>query len=143
MIKLVNRLPENCEPDHDWILLAAENPRLVTYQLSIDSTQAKIITVGHLGQFEFPAGRYLYTGSARSNLIPRVKRHLSKDKKLRWHIDYLLAENGADVMAVNLSEQTECECNREADGIIVAPGFGASDCKAKCGSHLKYFGKEQ
>ena len=128
----------NMQPKSDWVSMAAENPNLVTYQLTIELPQERIISIGRLGQFIFPAGNYLYTGSARRHLVSRVKRHLSKDKKLHWHIDYLLAVEGAEVTAVHLSEKTECECNRAVKGIVLAAGFGSSDCKEKCGSHLKY-----
>lgn len=124
----------------DWLILAAENPRLVTYQLTINLDQESNITIGRLGRFKLPAGSYVYTGSARRNLVSRVKRHLSKDKKLRWHIDYLLAAKGTQVVAVDLSTKTECEYNQAVDGIVLTSGFGASDCKAGCGSHLKFLG---
>ena len=48
-------------------------------------------TVGGLGTFDFPAGCYVYTGSPKRNLHARVARHHSRGKRLRWHIDYLLA----------------------------------------------------
>ena len=125
-------------PENEWISLATKNPELVTYQLIINLFQPTIIRIGCLGKFDFLSGKYVYTGSARQHLVSRVKRHLTKDKKLRWHIDYLLAVEGAEVTAVHLSEKTECECNKAVKGIVLAAGFGSSDCKEKCGSHLKY-----
>jgi Uri superfamily endonuclease len=108
-----------------------------TYQLIIQLDEAAAITVGRLGSFVFPAGRYVYTGSARRNMEARIRRHLSRDKRLRWHIDYLLAHPHASVVGVIRSDTGECALNQRTAGRVVAPGFGASDCRAGCGSHLK------
>ena len=62
-----------------------------TYQLVIHLEADRIITVGKLGRFHFPAGYYIYSGSAQKNLTHRISRHLRKKKPLRWHIDYLLS----------------------------------------------------
>jgi Uri superfamily endonuclease len=111
-----------------------------SYQLLIELPRALRLQVGRLGRFDFPPGRYVYTGSARRNLEARIARHLRRDKTLRWHIDYLLAAPGVAVVAVRRSTVAECELNRRTGGRVVAPGFGASDCRAGCGSHLRYFG---
>jgi Uri superfamily endonuclease len=50
----------------------------------------KKIPIGKLGTFYFPAGFYIYVGSALNGLDARITRHLSKNKKKRWHIDYFL-----------------------------------------------------
>ncbi|AAU91348.1 conserved hypothetical protein [Methylococcus capsulatus str. Bath] len=110
------------------------------YQLDILLTAEARITVGRLGEFLFPAGRYVYTGSARRKLDARIRRHLSRNKKLRWHIDYLLMVGAAEVVGVRLFEDGECAVNQATEGIVVAPGFGASDCRRGCGSHLKFSG---
>ncbi len=123
----------------DWEYLALENSSLITYQLTIQLSCNQTIVVGKLGEYMFPAGQYFYTGSARKNLIARVRRHLSREKKLRWHIDYLLASPHARVVDVLLMSEPECACNQKITGEIIVPGFGASDCQAGCSSHLKYF----
>ena len=122
---------------HNWERQARADASLCTYQLHIAIARPRILTIGRLGTFRFPAGRYVYTGSARRNLVARVRRHLSRDKKLRWHIDYLLAARGVRVVDVTLSSDGECAQNRRVVGEIIVPGFGASDCRAHCGSHLK------
>ena len=109
-----------------------------SYQLVIDVAEAVCITVGRLGSFEFPAGRYIYTGSARGGVEARVGRHLRRDKRLHWHVDYLLAAPGVRVVDMRRSVAGECILNQRTAGRIVAPGFGASDCRAGCGSHLKW-----
>ncbi|HEX22686.1 MAG TPA: GIY-YIG nuclease family protein [Chromatiales bacterium] len=113
---------------------------MCTYQLHIAVSRLRILSIGRLGTFRFPSGRYLYTGSARRNLVARVRRHLSQDKKLRWHIDYLLTAHAVKVVDVSLSRDSECPLNQRVAGEIIVPGFGASDCRAHCGSHLKWLG---
>lgn len=111
-----------------------------TYQLVIELTAPVRLQIGRLGRFDFPAGRYVYTGSARRTLAARVARHLSQHKRLRWHIDYLLVSGRARVTAVRSSRRAECALNRATPGAVPVPRFGASDCRAGCGSHLKYLG---
>lgn len=128
-------------PEEDWESFALSHPEFITYQLLITLTSPRLISVGRLGDCEFSAGTYQYTGSARRNLVSRIRRHLSKKKTLRWHIDYLLAVSEAQVVEILFSDQSECKLNQQCDGTVVMPGFGASDCRAGCGSHLKYLGE--
>ncbi|MEW5782619.1 MAG: GIY-YIG nuclease family protein [Pseudomonadota bacterium] len=114
--------------------------RFITYQLSIEIRRPVRVAVGRFGRFDFPAGRYIYTGSARRNLEARLARHLRREKTLRWHIDFLLAAPGVSITGVNRLHEEECALNQATAGVIVVPGFGASDCRAGCGSHLKYLG---
>jgi Uri superfamily endonuclease len=106
----------------------------------IELVRARPVRVGALGTFVFPAGRYVYTGSALRNLEARIARHLSRDKRLRWHIDYLLAAPGARVVRVRRAAEGECELNGATRGAVIVAGFGAGDCRSGCGSHLKYLG---
>jgi len=99
------------------------------------------VSIGRLGEFDFPAGDYVYTGSARRNLEARVARHLRREKRLRWHIDYLLAAPGVTVSEVRRSDVAECALNQATVGRAPVPGFGASDCRQGCGSHLKFVGQ--
>jgi Uri superfamily endonuclease len=109
----------------------------ITYQLLIEVASPVSVAVGRLGTFGFPAGRYVYTGSARRNFEARIARHLRAEKTLRWHIDYLLAAPGVSVTGVRRSRKAECALNAATPGRAVVEGFGASDCRAACGSHLK------
>lgn len=111
-----------------------------TYQLVIEVPAPVTVAVGRLGVFVFAAGRYLYTGSAKRNLEARLARHLAAAKTLHWHIDYLLAAPGVRIVGVRRSRRPECLLNQAGRGGIPVPGFGASDCRAGCGSHLKYLG---
>ncbi|OED38921.1 hypothetical protein AB833_17995 [Chromatiales bacterium (ex Bugula neritina AB1)] len=110
---------------------------MITYQLDIRIPAAISIVVGRLGTFEFPAGRYFYTGSAKTNIEARIARHVRADKKLRWHIDYLLAHECVSIKKVERFAEPECAVNQRVNGSIVVDGFGSSDCRSGCGSHLK------
>ena len=112
----------------------------VSYQLYVAVRRPVRVAVGRLGEFIFPAGHYVYSGSARRNFEARIARHLRAEKTLRWHIDYLLAAHGVSVKAVKRSVRGECALNRSAGGAVVVAGFGASDCSEGCGSHLRYLG---
>jgi Uri superfamily endonuclease len=111
-----------------------------TYQLHIHVAHPLRLRVGALRESVFPAGEYVYTGSAKRNFEARIARHLRRDKTIRWHIDYLLTAPGVVVTAVSRSEADECALNQATPGAIPVPGFGASDCRRGCGSHLKYQG---
>ena len=113
----------------------------ITYQLTIQVKQDSIIQIGKFGTFQFPAGYYVYTGSAKRNLEARIQRHLSKEKQLKWHIDYLLDAPGVEIANVTRWTAPECEVNQQGQGTVLIPHFGATDCHAGCGSHLKYLGQ--
>ena len=70
------------------------------YQLLMRLEKSVKIRVGKLGEFQFPAGWYVYTGSAKNGVKARVMRHLRSNKKKRWHIDYLLEEAQAGCTSV-------------------------------------------
>jgi Uri superfamily endonuclease len=127
-------------PGEDWEIIVANNSGLISYQLIIEVTKSQNILIGQLGRFDFPVGRYVYTGSARRNLPARVRRHLKSNKMPRWHVDYLLNSKDVHVMGLNFSSHMECVLNQSCNGEILMPGFGASDCRHQCRSHLKYLG---
>ena len=69
-----------------------------TYCLIINVKKDVKIKIGKvLGEIEFKKGCYLYVGSAMNSLEKRVQRHLSKDKKKHWHIDYLLLNDSSNI----------------------------------------------
>lgn len=59
-----------------------------SYALICHLGTKKRIKIGALGRFLFLPGCYVYVGSGLNNLNKRIERHLCKNKKLRWHIDY-------------------------------------------------------
>ena len=113
-------------------------PQLNAYRLHIYLERSAVIKVGALGRHTFPAGTYTYTGSARRNLEQRLARHCRKQKTKRWHIDYLTSHPAATIIAIERLTGNECELNLNTAGNVLAHGFGASDCRAGCGAHLKY-----
>jgi len=100
--------------------------------------------VGALGRKEFKRGCYVYVGSAMGGVEQRVGRHKSSRKKLRWHVDYLLAKSEilASIAIYSNSRRTECETVEALsaceDAAFPVPRFGSSGCG--CCSHLLYFG---
>lgn len=98
------------------------------------------LRVGRFGSLLLQSGYYVYTGSARKNLVSRVARHLSSEKKMHWHIDYLLAHPEVAIVDARFYKSPECEVNGKTAGEFPLPGFGASDCLAGCTSHLCYQG---
>ena len=116
------------------------------YQLHLRLDKPKCIRVGKLGVFVFPAGRYIYTGSAMNGLEGRLSRHLKRHKKLHWHIDYLLRHARIErIFVLETNERVECQLNSLTLSLpnakVVVKGFGCSDCR--CPSHLVYFGEEK
>ncbi|MCS7096918.1 MAG: GIY-YIG nuclease family protein [Candidatus Methanomethylicia archaeon] len=103
--------------------------------------------IGSLGLIDFNIGIYTYTGSALGGkfaLYNRVSRHLSQNKRLRWHIDYFLSGGNTEIKAVCVSRSNvKFEC-KVSNGIIFKLNgipihrFGSTDCN--CLSHLHYFG---
>jgi Uri superfamily endonuclease len=102
------------------------------------------IKVGRLGMSEFSPGLYVYTGSAQNGLESRLGRHFASEKKMHWHIDYLLGH--ADLIGAFLlvGKDRECELNRMLGQVPgcqpVCEGFGSSDCN--CATHLHLISEE-
>jgi Uri superfamily endonuclease len=118
------------------------------YSLIIDLKRKKTIRVGKLGEAVFPAGTYVYTGSAMKGLRTRLKRHCAKIKKIHWHIDHMLTLPDARIRQIILypaAPGQECRQNKRIatrpGAAVILRNFGASDCKAGCISHLLYFAK--
>ena len=120
------------------------------YSLVIDVQQDMTISVGAMGTLSFSRGYYIYTGSARGkatmNLHTRIRRHLQDKKKQRWHIDYLLNHKTTilrNVLFFETLEDLECAITQSIitfpSILAVHKGFGASDCRNQCYSHLSQF----
>ncbi|MBI2365898.1 MAG: GIY-YIG nuclease family protein, partial [Deltaproteobacteria bacterium] len=117
------------------------------YSLIISLKRKKAVRVGKLGVALFPKGTYVYTGSAMGGLAARLKRHLTRKKKIRWHIDHLLKLPEARIDKVIVYPPAANQECRQNQRIAALPGasvtlkrFGASDCKSGCASHLFFFG---
>ena len=108
------------------------------YVLIIQVNEDTDVNVGAIGRLTFQKGLYAYVGSAQNNLEQRVKRHLRKEKRRFWHVDYLLGNYATKVVEV-LQRKGD-----KAEECVIAKtmgkrgepmdGFGSSDCS--CKSHL-------
>jgi Uri superfamily endonuclease len=111
-----------------------------TYGLGLLLDSGIECAVGTLGQGAFPAGLYLYVGSAwgPGGLGARLGRHLRGDGATHWHIDYLRPWARPVALWTAPGEHLECawaQALADHPGARIAmPRFGASDCR--CASHL-------
>ncbi len=116
------------------------------YILCFEVLESHSVQIGKLGSIHFEKGFYYYIGSAfnpnhKYSLEKRVIRHLKspKNKKLHWHIDYLLSSDNILIRSVVLVPSTQREECEIAELIEEKTGhrienFGCSDCG--CSSHL-------
>ncbi len=100
------------------------------------------LRIGRLGIHSLPPGYYVYIGSALVGLSSRLRHHLRSEKRLHWHIDYLLRQAAvAQIWYALGQDRLECVWNAILSNLPGAMsfihGFGASDCK--CFSHLTHF----
>jgi Uri superfamily endonuclease len=112
-----------------------------SYCLIISNQKDNYLKIGSLGEIFFKKGYYIYIGSAMNSLTPRLKRHLSTDKKKHWHVDYLIDSKYVSIkdIMINIGEDRfECEIAKKISGTEIK-NFGSSDCN--CNSHLLYFKK--
>ncbi|MCK5107144.1 MAG: GIY-YIG nuclease family protein [Nanoarchaeota archaeon] len=110
------------------------------YCLIIFLPFSKSIKIGKLSTFNFQKGYYCYVGSALNNLEKRISRHKSKNKKIHWHIDYLLEyAKIVEVKTIQTHKRLECTLSKKVSelGDIIINRFGSSDCK--CKTHLYFF----
>ncbi len=118
--------------------MTQENPP-GTYILILELPDSHTVEVGSLGAVIFEKGYYLYVGSALVGLRTRLQRHLRANKRLHWHIDYLLPYGRIrEIWYHRGSKRHECAW---ADALQRMSGtepsrvpFGASDCD--CHTHL-------
>jgi len=131
------------------------------YLLLVYVRSGRDIAIGRRagGSEFFPRGWYVYIGSAARGLSKRIERHFRKEKKLHWHIDYLLSDSpprkaftisDPDLSlrnrgsAGNTASYGSFEC-RLAEEVAAIPGarrihkgFGSGDCS--CPGHLVFCG---
>ena len=113
-----------------------------SYCLCISVNQPRAVEVGALGTITFEKGLYVYVGSALNGIDSRVRRHLRTNRgdyrAIHWHIDYLLKQEGVEVVDVYVLHTVEREECRLASELLKlgrpVRGFGCSDCR--CVSHL-------
>ena len=107
-----------------------------SYILIIKMAREQTIITGGLGSIAFNSGYYAYVGSAMNGLKPRLDRHLNKNKRNHWHIDYLLSKAAITKIIIAGSETSiECQITQMLNRYYPAVnGFGSSDCR--CPGHL-------
>lgn len=109
-----------------------------SYILVIENKKDCRVRVGSLGSIKFGKGLYAYVGSAMNGLEARIRRHLSKNKKTFWHIDYFLKNRNVKIKEVyyKVSDvKEECKIAKKVSQYgEPLKCFGCSDCK--CKSHL-------
>jgi Uri superfamily endonuclease len=119
------------------------------YALQLHLADTQRFQVGRLGEYKFPAGDYIYLGSAigPGGLQARLGRHLRGDGHPHWHIDWLRAitvVKGFYYLETKLP--LECLWSQVLiscpEARVPVPRFGASDCKSSekpCAAHLVWF----
>ena len=114
-----------------------------SYLLLIELKDKVTIQIGKLGKIDFMKGFYVYVGSAINGLESRINRHLREEKKIHWHIDFLL--NSAEIINVFYKKNSfkeECKISNDfKKKLQPVKSFGSSDCK--CKSHLFYGNYEE
>ena len=117
------------------------------YILFIRFKKEILIKIGALGTHQILKGVYAYVGSAKGpgGLEARVGRHFKKNKRVKWHIDYLTVrpecflEGVVMIESETLKERELVELLENIGGTHTIKGFGNSDDKSTV-SHLLYFG---
>ena len=126
-----------------WDLSQTEAHDQGAYLYMLHLAEDTSILIGALGEVQFPAGFYVYTGSAATNLTQRLARHQRKNKKHHWHIDYLRAK-AEHHAALPVRSQDDLECSLAQSLAKLSDfqisNFGCSDCS--CKSHLFGFSKD-
>jgi Uri superfamily endonuclease len=123
-----------------------------TYALILNLAAPAQLTIGKLGVFDFPAGEYVYMGSAHGpgGLRARLRHHLRPVQRPHWHIDYLrtqaVVSGGVYVVQEEIaggSIPLECDWSQALltlpGASVPAAGLGASDCSRGCATHLMHF----
>ena len=116
------------------------------YVLIIDLMENLSFHLKSLGSLSFEKGTWIYIGSAMGNgstsLENRLARHFRSEKTIYWHIDYLLKSSAKIRCSIWTESSKPVECDiaksiEQINNIYQGPkGFGASDCKNQCFTHL-------
>lgn len=117
-----------------------------SYGLVLTLSAPLDLMIGRLGVCSFPAGNYIYLGSASGpgGLRARLGRHIQGTGKPHWHIDWLRQNAHVDRVFFSTSlERLECTWSqtlaRLPEAYIPVVKFGASDCRSGCPAHLVGF----
>jgi Uri superfamily endonuclease len=104
------------------------------------------VQIGKAGIFDFCPGGYVYLGSAQGpgGVAARLRHHFRLAVSPRWHLDWLRPyARIVKGYVVPGHDRFECRWSKALAQLpgsgIPAAGFGASDCRMGCPSHLIYF----
>ena len=111
-----------------------------TYALILRNYSKATIQIGRWDRICVKPGYYSYIGSAfgPGGVRARVSRHLRKEKRKHWHIDYL--HGYMEPVGIWYThdrrhlEHIWARSLADVGGIMSVHGFGCSDCN--CDSHL-------
>ncbi|TFG29262.1 GIY-YIG nuclease family protein [Candidatus Thorarchaeota archaeon] len=116
------------------------------YVLVIDLNENRKFQFKSIGNLTCEKGTWLYVGSAMgkgsTSLENRIRRHFHHEKTVHWHIDHLLKSGSEIRNAIWAESSIRVECDiakgvEQMKDIYPGPkGFGSSDCRKKCWSHL-------
>lgn len=113
------------------------------YLLFIKVDRDTVLSVGSLGEIKFKKGIYVYVGSGGKNIYKRIGRHFKREKKLRWHIDYLTIiyqpYKAWIIQGKDLDEERLASILIERYPYV--KGFGATDSRHP--SHLFHLGNDE
>ncbi len=110
------------------------------YLLKIRLSAELTTRIESLENPRFGRGTYIYAGSANGpgGIRARCRRHLQREKILRWHVDHLTCQS-TDLAAAGFPGDDECrliDVLANVEGVTFPiPRFGSSDCPL-CPSHL-------
>lgn len=115
--------------------------------LLLINVREKYVIETNAKSFVIPEGKYVYVGSSMVNLRKRIERHLRKNKRKFWHIDFLLSVDGVEIERIYVKENIIKEereiAKKFAENFRSVRKFGSSDDKDN-ESHLFFvnnFGK--
>jgi Uri superfamily endonuclease len=115
------------------------------YCLLINLEGSVCVRIGKIGTHFFKKGVYIYVGSATgigsTSLEGRIGRHVKRNKRCYWHIDYFLNTDKALIRYVIFSKAgaiLECYMAKCIEKYLEieypVKGFGSSDCS--CFAHI-------
>jgi Uri superfamily endonuclease len=118
-------------------------PQPGVYAVWLQVAEPLTVRVGSLGETTVTPGDWVYVGSALGpgGLRARVAHHARIASRPHWHIDYLRRHAVWTTVWYSIdSRRREHQWAwwfQEMGGVVLVPGFGASDCR--CPAHLFHF----
>jgi len=113
-----------------------------TYLLFLSLKKGTRVRIGN-NERKLEKGHYIHVGSAfgAGGIKSRITRHFMKNKKIHWHIDKLTTNKNTTIeaFAVAIDQRAECIVSSifsKIEELKPIYGFGNTDCKNKCPSHL-------